>query len=181
MERTTGFEPATLTLAKRPDFRSVPLSRAFNAIATPIAAPAGACSPCCVGRMLAKAMADCRDLSTGARGEVHCQSGRGPIDHALVKRVLVHSNGRRLERTRGCSLTLERPLVHCTSVRLASNRTPRQSYLSGGPALLFPAETHTPRARPHADQAVRRRLFKGLVWPPRRARSAQLRRPALGR
>ena len=52
-ERTTRFEPATLTLAMRPDDRMVPLSCGYAGIHARSASPAVACSPRRVGKVLA--------------------------------------------------------------------------------------------------------------------------------
>jgi hypothetical protein len=56
MERTTRFELATLTLAKkeRPDIRSPPLSRAFAATLGTDSASAVVCTPRCGGKMVAR-------------------------------------------------------------------------------------------------------------------------------
>ena len=57
-ERTTGFEPATLTLATRPDFPTCQMTRAFTAPSRSDAALAAACGRSCVGKMLEHIGAD---------------------------------------------------------------------------------------------------------------------------
>jgi len=61
MERTTRFELATLTLATCPVLRSRPLNRAFVSGSEPDSASAVGCTPGCVGRMLARSLAQGAD------------------------------------------------------------------------------------------------------------------------
>ncbi len=61
--RTTGFEPATLTLAIWLEIRTPPLSRAFAALEGADTAPAGPCGAQSVGRMLAGSSRDSRGCS----------------------------------------------------------------------------------------------------------------------
>ena len=77
VERTTGFEPATLTLARCWEFRSEPLSRAFTAhdsVATPAA---GTCRRKSIGKSIGKRRPADRAARHGCYGGINARNA-GP-------------------------------------------------------------------------------------------------------